>query len=84
MKNGFEVIDSAPPDFNLLMKKFDERMPSPQFKGNWQEKLNKYEHSLTIIRADQCPYTVKNVKEIARKKHHGDIPLIGIRIIRFM
>jgi hypothetical protein len=64
LKNDFDVVDSAPPDFNLLVKKYDSNAPSPRFKGNWQQKLNKFKNGLTIIRADQCPYTVKNVKEI--------------------
>ena len=35
--------------------------------------MNKYTKGLTIIRADQCPYTVKNVKEIVEtaKKNYG-------------
>jgi len=64
IKHGFEVVDQAPPDFELLVKKFNENSPTPTFKGNWQEKQSKYDKGLTIIRADQCPYTVKNVNEI--------------------
>ncbi|MGD2089850.1 MAG: GNAT family N-acetyltransferase [Candidatus Aminicenantes bacterium] len=64
IKHGFEVVDKAPPDFELLVKKFNEHSPTPTFKGNWQEKQSKYGIGLTIIRADQCPYTVKNVNEI--------------------
>jgi len=65
VKNGFVVVDTAPPDFELLVRKFDEDTPSPRFKGNWEKRLGAYEEGLTIIRADQCPYTVKNVREIA-------------------
>ena len=65
VKNGFEVIGSAPPDFELLMLKFNKTAPLPKFKENWKERLTKYSHGLTIIRSNQCPYTVKNVKEIS-------------------
>ena len=65
VKNGFEVVDSAPPDFELLVKKFKKNAPTPKFKGAWEKKQRKYSKGLTIIRADQCPYTVKNVKEIS-------------------
>jgi GNAT superfamily N-acetyltransferase len=65
IKHGFEVVDNAPPDFELLVKKFDQNAPSPKFKGNWEKKLSLYSRGLTIIRADQCPYSVKNVKEIS-------------------
>jgi hypothetical protein len=66
LKNGFSVVDTAPPDFELLVKKFTDNVPEPRFKGDWQERLNAYREGLTIIRADQCPYTVKNVREIEK------------------
>lgn len=64
LKNGFEVVDFAPPDFDLLVKKFNEGAPNPKFKKGMEKKLEKYDKGLTIFRADQCPYTVKNVNEI--------------------
>ena len=64
VKNDFEVVESAPPDFELLVKKFNKNVPTPKFKGKWEERLSQYGKGLTIIRADQCPYTVKNAKEI--------------------
>jgi GNAT superfamily N-acetyltransferase len=78
VKNGFEVVDTAPPDFELLVKKFNTDAPTPKFKGDWEERLNQYGKGLTIIRADQCPYTVKNVKEICEtaEKIYGITPKI--------
>jgi len=64
VKNGFEVVDKASPDFELLMKKFNRKAPPPKFKGDWEKRLSQYGRGLTIIRADQCPYSVKNVREI--------------------
>jgi len=66
VKNGFETVDTAPPDFELLVNKFREDTPAPRFKGNWKARLNAYREGLTIIRSDQCPYTVKNVREIEK------------------
>jgi len=63
LKHGFEVVDKAPPDFELLVKKFNNKATTPKFNANWEKKMNQYQ-ALTIIRSDQCPYTVKNVKEI--------------------
>ncbi len=56
LKHGFEVVDSAPPDFALLVKKFRKASPIPKFKWNWEKRLENYNNGLTIIRADQCPY----------------------------
>ena len=64
LKNGFHVVDSAPSDFELLIKKFDANAPDPAFRKDTDKKLKEYDKGLTIIRADQCPYTVKNVGEI--------------------
>ena len=82
VKNGFEVVENAPPDFELLVKKFDENAPAPRFKGKWEERLSQYGEGLTIIRADQCPYTVKNVIEIsetAEKAYGIKINVISLK-----
>lgn len=73
VKKGFEVVDTAPPDFELLVKKFNKNAPTPKFKGNWEKRLSHYGQGLTIIRADQCPYSVKNVREISEtaEKQYG-------------
>ncbi len=60
VKNNYTVTDSAAPDFELLVKKFTKNAPDPKFNI---KPINKSK-GLTIIRADQCPYTIKNVKEI--------------------
>jgi hypothetical protein len=65
LKNEFELIDEAPPDFELLVKKFTKNVPLPKFKGDWEKRLSKYGKGLTIIRSDQCPYIAKSVKEIS-------------------
>jgi hypothetical protein len=64
IKHGFEVVDSASPDFELLVYRFNTKSPAPSFNGNWENRIRSYSKGLTIIRADQCPYTVKNVNEI--------------------
>jgi GNAT superfamily N-acetyltransferase len=64
LKKGFEVKDKAQPDFELCVLKFNKDAPTPKFKDDWENKCLQYGEGLTIIRADQCPYTVKNVSEI--------------------
>lgn len=65
LKNDFEVVDKAPPDYELLVKKFNMSSPNPKFKDNWDKKLKKYGEGLTIIRADQCPHSIKFADDIA-------------------
>jgi len=78
IKNTFEVVDKAPPDFELLVKKFNKNAPTTKFKGDWGKRLSQYDKGLTVIRADQCPYTVRNVKEICEtaEKVYGIKPNI--------
>ena len=63
--NGFEPVDCAPPDFELLARKFDSSAPAPAFKREWSRKLAQYGRGLTIIRSSQCPHIAKFATEIA-------------------
>jgi GNAT superfamily N-acetyltransferase len=78
LKNGFEVVDTARPDFELLVKKFKKSAPSPRFKGDWDKRLLKYDKGLTIIRSDQCPYAAKALREISEtaQKTYGIKPRV--------
>ncbi len=78
LKYGFETVDAAAPDFELLAKRLRGRAPAPRFKGDWEKKLRRYGTGLAIIRADQCPYSVKNVAEIVEtaKRAHGLEPRV--------
>jgi GNAT superfamily N-acetyltransferase len=64
LKQGFQVVDSAPPDFDLLALKFGEDASNPQFKHAVLNDTSQYAHGLTVMRSFQCPYTEKNVKAI--------------------
>jgi GNAT superfamily N-acetyltransferase len=64
LKKGYELAEEAPPHYQLLVKRFDDKAPLPSFSGNWKEKLDRYADGLTIIHSDQCPYVVKAVYEI--------------------
>jgi len=64
LKKDFQVADSQKPDFDLLVKKFDEKSKNPKFKENMIDNLKNYQKGLYIIRSPQCPYTEKNVNAI--------------------
>ena len=61
IKKGFSIVDNAKPDFELLALKFDEKTAIPEFK---EISTENYSKGLTIIRSQQCPYSVKNVDAI--------------------
>ncbi len=64
LKNGFQIVENAKPDFELLVLKFDMNAKNPSFKNNLNEKLKENDNGLTIMRSAQCPYTEKNVNAI--------------------
>ncbi|BDZ69230.1 GNAT family N-acetyltransferase [Methanobacterium ferruginis] len=64
LHKGFEIVDSAEPDFHLMVKKFDDKSENPKFRTNMKKSLTEYSEGLTILRSVQCPYTEKNVNAI--------------------
>jgi ribosomal protein S18 acetylase RimI-like enzyme len=65
LANGFETVATAPPDYQLLVRKLDRSAADPAFKGGWDEKLARYSRGLTIIRSSQCPHIEKFAADIA-------------------
>jgi hypothetical protein len=55
LKHGFEVVDRAPPAFDLLVKRFGDS-PLPAFPKDWEERAERYGPGLTVVRSGQCPY----------------------------
>ena len=65
LANGFERVDTAPPDCQLLVRKFNPSAPNPAFKGDWERKVAQHDTGLTIIRSSQCPHIAKFAADIA-------------------
>ena len=64
-KQGFETVDTAPPDYELMVLKFRRSAKLPKFKGEWDRKLKSFGKGLIIVRSDQCPHIAKFAGEIA-------------------
>jgi len=73
LKQGFEVIDKAPPSFELFRLKFSDA-PSPAFTSGWQEKMDRLGTGLTVFRTDQCPYIENAVTAALEAAQEADIP----------
>ena len=63
-KHGFESADTAPPSFQLLVKKLKKNASHPKFKGDWEKKSKKLGTGLMIVQSDQCPCIAKCSKDI--------------------
>lgn len=66
LANGFELVDTAPPDYQLLVGKLNKSAANPAFKTGWEDRLKKYSRDLTIVRSAQCPHIAKFAGEIAQ------------------
>ena len=66
LANGFQLADTAPPDYQLLVRKFKAGAADPTFKGGYERKAARFGKGLTIIRSAQCPYIAKFAAEIAQ------------------
>jgi ribosomal protein S18 acetylase RimI-like enzyme len=60
-KNGFLVMDAAPPGYKLLVKQLRPSIP-PAFM-DWQKQLQTY-HGLHIVYSNQCPWVARFVSEV--------------------
>jgi hypothetical protein len=78
LANGFETVDTAPPDYRLLARSFDDAAARPRFKDGWDRKAARHGVGLTIIRSSQCPYVTKFSNEIAQtaEEEYGMTPRI--------
>ena len=54
-EHGFETVDTTPPYFELMARKFGQA-PSPSFTKGREKKARTYGKGLVILRSDQCPY----------------------------
>jgi len=66
LAKGFRLADTAPPDYELLVRKFKATAADPVFKGGYDRKAAQFGKGLTIVRSAQCPYIAKFAAEIAQ------------------
>jgi hypothetical protein len=74
---GYISTDTAPPAFNLMVKKFRDG-PAPSFCGDWEHKVDALRTGLTVLRADQCPYLESAVSGYTRMAEEIGVPFKDI------
>jgi hypothetical protein len=70
LKRGFEVCDTAPPYFELLVKPL-RKAPPPRFKACAKKGTCPHGKGLSLYYSYQCPFThhyVDEMTEAARKR----------------
>ena len=64
--NGFELVESFPPRFNLLALRFNKKASLPSFSKPDENLFRKYQQGLTIFWSDQCPFIRKSVSDVCK------------------
>lgn len=80
IRSGFEVADNAPPDFELLVFKFNKSSENPSF--NKTSLSEKYKKGLHMIAGDQCPYIEKarvDISEAASKDFNLELNITELK-----
>jgi hypothetical protein len=72
-EHGFEAVDTAPPSFELMARKFGKAR-SPSFTKDWEKKASRYGKGLVILRSDQCPYFEDATQALLALARKRDIP----------
>lgn len=62
-RNGFDEVDSAPPSFQLMVKRFGSS-PEPTLPSDWDARAQAFGRGLTVIRTPQCPYIENGTNDI--------------------
>lgn len=79
LESGYIVVDSAPPTFTLLVKKFKDA-PDPSFSGNWEQNQKTAGDGMTIFRTDQCPYIEDLTDIFTTAAEKQEIPLRVVQL----
>jgi hypothetical protein len=79
LRNGFQVCDTAPPVYQLLVKKTKDT-PLPVFTKKAKETTIDDKEGAVCIFSDQCPYTAKFLGEMIEGIKELGIPVKTIKI----
>lgn len=72
--NGFEVVDSATPYFELLVLKFNKNAKNPSFTKNVKKGMCSNKKGFTFIYSNQCPFMEEYVSLLSNICKNKKIP----------
>ncbi|MEW5815088.1 MAG: GNAT family N-acetyltransferase [Spirochaetota bacterium] len=74
LKNNFEVVDSAPPYFELLVLKFNKNAKNPIFTDEVKKGTCSNKKGFTFIYSNQCPFMEEYVGLLTEISKNKKIP----------
>lgn len=76
LHHGFQIIDKAPPHFELLVKKFGNA-PDPVFSAFAKNPFSSFEDGIHIVYTAQCPFTEYYIRLLREVSEREQIPFIA-------
>ncbi len=73
LHHGFEVVDQAPPSFELLAMRFGHGA-MPSFPQDWDSRLKRFPQGLVVYHSGQCPYLAMFVSSLGNAANQMGIP----------
>lgn len=74
LKHNFEIVDSAPPYFELLVYKLNKNAMNPTFSDNAKKGTCSNKTGLTFIYSNQCPFMEEWVAILSGISKNKKIP----------
>ncbi|NDW18584.1 GNAT family N-acetyltransferase [Dysgonomonas sp. 216] len=75
LKQGYEVCDTAPPYFELLIKRFNNKAPLPHFSETAKQGMPRDIKGIDIFYTPQCPFSVPYIEILKPVILASDIPV---------
>lgn len=75
LKHGFEVVDSAPPYFELLALKLNPKAKLPYFLEHTKVNISSYDKGFTFVYSNQCPFMEEYITLLANLSKKKKIPV---------
>jgi L-amino acid N-acyltransferase YncA len=79
LRDGFKVVDQAPPSFELLVKRFGQAA-LPSFPKDWASRLKRLPHGLVVYHSGQCPYHAMIVSSLTNTAVQMGIPMQTVEL----
>lgn len=81
LRNGFQKVDAAPPEFTLLAYALGVGDgPDPRFPTDWEARAQAFGSGATIPYADQCPYMLDAVAGAVKAFEDRGIPARTVKL----
>ena len=79
LQHGFQVVDQAPPSFELLVRRFGHGL-LPSFPQDWEARLKRIPQGLVVYHSGQCPYHAMFVSSLSHAASQLSLPFTAVEL----